>query len=69
MQIKQNIISGLLVSIIALPLSIAIASASQFPIMAGIFTAIIGGILVSQISGSHVTIKWNFIWFNCFFYW
>lgn len=57
MQIKQNIISGLLVSIIALPLSIAIASASQFPVMAGIFTAIIGGILVSQISGSHVTIN------------
>jgi MFS superfamily sulfate permease-like transporter len=67
MQIKQNIISGLLVSIIALPLSIAIASASQFPVMAGIFTAIIGGILVSQISGSHVTIKWNFIWFNYIF--
>ncbi|MFM2200454.1 MAG: hypothetical protein RL769_509 [Pseudomonadota bacterium] len=57
MQIKQNIISGILVSFIALPLCIAIASASQFPIASGIFTAIIGGILVSQINGSHVTIN------------
>jgi len=57
MQIKQNIISGVLVSFIALPLCIAIASASQFPVMSGIFTAIIGGILVSQISGSHLTIN------------
>ena len=57
MQIKQNIVSGILVSFIALPLCIAIASASQFPVMSGIFTAIIGGILVSQINGSHVTIN------------
>ncbi|MFM7621211.1 MAG: SulP family inorganic anion transporter [Alphaproteobacteria bacterium] len=56
MQIKQNVISGVLVSFIALPLCIAIASASQFPVMSGILTAIVGGILVSQINGSHLTI-------------
>jgi len=57
MQIKQNLTSGFLVSFIALPLCIAIASASEFPVLSGIITAIIGGILVSQISGSHLTIN------------
>lgn len=56
-QLHQNFISGILVSFIALPLCIAISIASDFPVMSGIFTAIIGGILVSQISGSHVTIN------------
>jgi MFS superfamily sulfate permease-like transporter len=55
--IRQNFISGLLVSFIALPLCIAISIASDFPVLSGIFTAIIGGILVSQISGSSLTIN------------
>ncbi|NBX52509.1 MAG: SulP family inorganic anion transporter [Proteobacteria bacterium] len=54
---KTNFISGLLVSFIALPLCIAIASASLFPIMSGITTAIIGGIIVSQISGNKLAIN------------
>ena len=57
MQIKQNLTAGFLVSFIALPLCIAIASASGFPVLSGIITAIVGGILVSQISGSHLTIN------------
>lgn len=55
--LRQNFLSGLLVSFIALPLCIAISLASDFPVLSGIFTAIIGGILVSQTSGSHVTIN------------
>ncbi|MFM7557786.1 MAG: SulP family inorganic anion transporter, partial [Alphaproteobacteria bacterium] len=54
---KSNALSGILVSFIALPLSIAIASASSFPIMSGIITAIIGGIVVSQISGNKLAIN------------
>jgi MFS superfamily sulfate permease-like transporter len=54
---RQNIISGLLVSFVALPLCIAISMASGFPPLSGVFTAIIGGIIVSQISGSNVTIN------------
>jgi MFS superfamily sulfate permease-like transporter len=57
MQIKQNLTAGFLASFIALPLCIAIASAPEFPVLSGIITAIIGGILVSQISGSHLTIN------------
>ncbi|MBU6140321.1 MAG: SulP family inorganic anion transporter [Proteobacteria bacterium] len=54
---SRNFVPGLLVSLIALPLCVAISIASGFPVLSGIFTAIIGGILVSQISGSHVTIN------------
>ena len=54
---RQNIVAGLLVSFIALPLCLAIATASNFPILSGILTAIVGGIVVSQISGSHLTIN------------
>ena len=53
---KTNAIAGLLVSFIALPLCIAIAIASSFPIMSGIITAIIGGLVVSQISGNKMAI-------------
>ena len=55
--LKQNVVSGLSVSLIALPLCLAIANASNFPILAGIITAIIGGLLVSRISGSFLAIN------------
>jgi MFS superfamily sulfate permease-like transporter len=55
--LRQNLTSGILVSFIALPLCIAISIASGFPVLAGIITAIIGGMIVSQISGSYVTIN------------
>ncbi len=54
---KANFISGVLVSFIALPLCIAIANASSFPIMSGIITAIIGGLIVSQLSGNKLAIN------------
>jgi len=40
-----------------MPLSLGIAKASDFPPVMGLVTAIIGGILVSLISGSRLTIK------------
>ena len=54
---KSDIMSGFIISLIALPLSLAIAIASGAPPMAGIFAAIIGGIVVSQLTKSHVTIN------------
>lgn len=58
---KDNIISdsisGFIVFLLALPLSIGIAKASDFPPVMGLITAIIGGMLVSFISGSRLTIK------------
>lgn len=59
--LKQNFskdaISGFIVFLLALPLSLGIAKASDFPPMMGLLTAIIGGLVVSLIAGSRLTIK------------
>ena len=54
---SSDAISGFIVFLLALPLSLGIAKASDFPPLMGVLTAIIGGILVSLIAGSRLTIK------------
>lgn len=55
--IKTNLLSGFIIFLIALPLSIGISVASGAPPTAGILAAIIGGIVGSLVSGSYVTIS------------
>lgn len=56
--IGNELLSGFIVSLLALPLSLGIASASDFPNpLYGVLTAIIGGLIVGVFSGSRLTIK------------
>lgn len=56
LQFKDDIIAGMTVALVALPLSIAIAIASGAPPAAGLVTAVIGGFLISALGGSRVQI-------------
>lgn len=55
-QLIKDVISGIIVAIIALPLSIALALASGVRPEEGIYTAIIAGFLISFLGGSKVQI-------------
>ncbi|WP_303825867.1 SulP family inorganic anion transporter [Ruminococcus flavefaciens] len=55
-QFVKDIISGIIVAIIALPLSIALALASGVGPEQGLYTAIIAGFIVSFLGGSRVQI-------------
>ncbi|TNJ36117.1 SulP family inorganic anion transporter [Prosthecochloris vibrioformis] len=55
-QLSGDIMSGLLVGIVALPLAIAFGIASGVSPEKGLITAVIGGLLVSLLGGSRVQI-------------
>ncbi|WPZ32146.1 SulP family inorganic anion transporter [Thalassobaculum sp. OXR-137] len=55
-QLRRDAIAGLTVAIVALPLSMAIAIASGASPAQGLYTAIIGGFLVSAFGGSRFQI-------------
>ncbi len=54
--IKKNLLAGFIVSLVALPLSLGLATASGVPPMSGIIAAFVGGVFVSLRGGSFVTI-------------
>src|SRR5688572_8500543 len=54
--LRRDAVAGLTVAIVALPLSMAIAVASGVSPERGLYTAIIGGFLVSALGGSRYQI-------------
>jgi len=55
-QLRTDAMAGLTVAIVALPLSMAIAIASGASPAQGLYTAIVGGFLVSMLGGSRFQI-------------
>ena len=55
-QFGKDVAAGILVAVIAFPLSVALAIASGLSPEKGLYTAIIGGFLVSALGGSRVNI-------------
>jgi len=55
--LRQNILAGMTVGIIALPLSMALAIAVGVPPQHGLYTAIVAGIVIALTGGSHVNVS------------
>jgi SulP family sulfate permease len=55
-QLTQDLLAGIIVGVVALPLAIAFAIASGVKPEQGLFTAIVAGLLISVLSGSRVQI-------------
>jgi SulP family sulfate permease len=55
-KLYNDLFSGLMVAVVALPLSIAFGIQSGISIQAGLISAIIGGILISLFSGTRLSI-------------
>ncbi|MBX7104006.1 MAG: sulfate transporter [Gemmataceae bacterium] len=55
--IRQDLVAGLVVFLVALPLCLGVAHASNAPLMSGVLAGIIGGVVVGILSGSRVSVS------------
>ncbi|WP_435007917.1 bifunctional SulP family inorganic anion transporter/carbonic anhydrase [Tundrisphaera lichenicola] len=55
--LRQDLAAGLVVFLVALPLCLGVALASNAPLFAGVLGGIVGGILVGILSGSHTSVS------------
>ncbi|GAA5506825.1 SulP family inorganic anion transporter [Novipirellula caenicola] len=55
--LPKDFLSGIVVFLVALPLCLGIAIASDAPPFAGVLAGIIGGIVVGALSGSHTSVS------------
>lgn len=53
----EDLLAGLVVFLVALPLCLGVALASNAPIFSGILAGIIGGIIIGCLSGSHTSVS------------
>ncbi len=55
--IGRDLVAGLVVFLVALPLCLGVALASNAPPFAGVLAGVVGGILVGLLSGSHTSVS------------
>ncbi|MGK0157002.1 MAG: carbonic anhydrase, partial [Neolewinella sp.] len=55
--IGHDLVAGLVVFLVALPLCLGIAHASGAPLQAGLISGIIGGLVIGWLSGSHTSVS------------
>lgn len=55
--LPQDLIAGLVVFLVALPLCLGIAMASNAPLYSGVIAGVIGGVVVGILSGSHTSVS------------
>ena len=53
----HDLLAGLVVFLVALPLCLGVALASNAPLFSGILAGVIGGIVVGTLSGSHTSVS------------
>lgn len=55
--IGLDLLAGLVVALVALPLCLGVALASDAPLFAGLVSGILGGVVVGSLSGSHTSVS------------
>ena len=55
-EIPKNLFAGFVVSLVALPLGLGLAIASEAPPISGVIASIVGGTVVAILGGSQLTI-------------
>lgn len=55
--LPKDLTSGLVVFLVALPLCLGIALASNAPLISGLVAGVVGGLVVSWLSGSHTSVS------------
>lgn len=55
--VSRDLSAGLVVFLVALPLCLGVAMASNAPLFSGILAGVIGGLLVGLLSGSHTSVS------------
>lgn len=55
--IPRDLTAGMVVFLVALPLCLGVALASNAPLFSGVLAGIVGGIIVGSLSGSHTSVS------------